>query len=72
MTTHKTSRSYQTFETSTGTIKYPFTNDFMFHVVLEKSGECVRRKLLSINFSLSVLNLRRIDLGGFAYDSSTG
>ena len=34
------------FNSAVGTIKYPFTNDFMFHVVFEESDECVLRKLL--------------------------
>ena len=34
------------FETAVGTIEYPFTNDFMFHVVFEESNKCVIKKLL--------------------------
>ncbi|MCR4692024.1 MAG: Rpn family recombination-promoting nuclease/putative transposase [Lachnospiraceae bacterium] len=46
MTKFRHRHPVQTFESAVGTIDYPLTNDFMFHVVLEESDECVLRKLL--------------------------
>ena len=38
--------SVQSFESAVGTIDYPFTNDFMFHVVFEECDDRVLKKLL--------------------------
>ena len=43
---NRRTHTIQSFETATGTIDYPLTNDFMFHVVLEESDDRVIRKLL--------------------------
>ncbi|MBO4890585.1 MAG: Rpn family recombination-promoting nuclease/putative transposase [Lachnospiraceae bacterium] len=46
MTKEITLQSKPTFESAIGTIDYPLTNDYMFHIVLEESDNCVLRKLL--------------------------
>ena len=48
MTTNKLSIPVSAFENAIGDIDYPFTNDFMFHVVLEENKSVLRKLLCSL------------------------
>ena len=48
MTTNKLSIPVPAFENAIGDIDYPFTNDFMFHVVLEENKSVLRKLLCSL------------------------
>lgn len=54
------------FETATGSIDYPFTNDYMFRAILQKDKQVLKAlvsaKLYSSKFSIHVLDLTKIDL----------
>ena len=63
------------FETATGSIDYPFTNDYMFRAILQKDKQVLKAlasallhldkdsvKEVSSKFSIHVLDLTKIDL----------